>query len=894
MLAHFGARGHRCSRRAHESLAAGHQLVALVRPAKRDRRVATLAIDRRHLRVRDDRVANEHRCHELDVESQRDRAEPREHRSEDPCRHADRERCMGDASAESAAGGELGVHVDRVEIAADRRELHDVGVGDRLCERGGVTNVQFAQRQRTHGRNIGRRPRGSAVASDKNSAAKFVASYIARRVPLREHHQPRRAVTYYLGVDIGGTFTDCVAVDDGGQIFSAKTLSTHSSTPVDGVLGGLQLLAEAIGVETPQLYAQADRLGHGTTIGTNLIVERKGARVGLIATRGHGDALAMMRGNGRTAGVAPDQVFDVHATDKPEALVERSHVVEVSERVDAGGEVLAPLDADSVREQISELLADGDVDALAVSLLWSFRNAAHEQAVGELIAELAPDMFVSVSSETSPRQGEYERTVATVLNSYVGPTSSRYLTQLAESVKELGLERPPLIMQAAGGVVPVEVAKRFPAETIGSGPAGGLAGTASIAAASGHGNVIATDMGGTSFEVGLIVDGQPITSSEQVVEQYSFHAPQLDVRSIACGGGSIASVDLHSGALRVGPRSAGSDPGPACYGKGTEPTVTDADVVLGLLDPETFLAGRMALDAEAARRAVGTVAEPLGLSVEEAAAGIVHINNQKAALLIRQRTIEQGFDPRDFVLYVFGGAGPVHAFGFAEELGVRDVVIPLGNGASTLSAYGIAADDVMRTFERQCTLRAPFDADALAQTVATVESEAATAMCASGFAPDEVVFERIAEMRYAEQFLHDLPLALAEGPIDTAACEQLATRFDEEYARLYGEGARSIFQAVEIFAIRVRARVPLAFVPMSAASSRNGGTRTVASDRIRPVYWPDEHDWVPTAVHEGANLRPGDTINGPAVIELPYTTIAVAESNRVTLDAGGNYVLSIG
>lgn len=702
-------------------------------------------------------------------------------------------------------------------------------------------------------------------------------------------------MTYFLGVDIGGTFTDCVAVDETGRIFYAKTPSTHGSSPVEGVIAGLELLAEEAGVDARDVYARADRLSHGTTIGTNLIVERNGARVGLLATAGHGDALAMMRGNGRAAGVARDQVFSVHATDKPSPLVDRRHVVEVSERVASDGEVVAPLDEERAREAVASLLADGDVDAIAVALMWSFRNPAHEQRLRELVRELAPDAYVSVSSATSPRQGEYERTVATVLNSYVGPASSRYLSELDDAVRARGLARAPFIMQSNGGVVPVEVAQTFPVQTIGSGPAGGLAGTAAIAAASGHPNVIATDMGGTSFEVGLIVDGQPILSSEQVVAQYAFHMTQLDVRSIACGGGSIASVDEHSGALRVGPASAGSDPGPACYGKGLEPTVTDADVVLGLIDPDAFLAGRMQLDPAAAEHAVRQVAERLGLTVEEAAAGIVHVNNQKAALLIRQRTVEQGLDPRDFVLYAFGGAGPVHAFGFAEELGVREVVIPLGDGASMLSAYGIAATDVVRSFEQECALRAPFDAEQLAAVVAAVEATAADAMQESGFDPAAVVFERAAVMRYAEQFLHDLPLPLASGPIDEEACEHLAQRFDDEYVRLYGEGARSIFQAVEIFGIRVSARVPLGFAPAALPrGERNGATGSVTSDRVRQVYWPEERAWVPTAVHDGLALRTGDALHGPAVVELPHTTVAVAANHRLRLDAVGNLVLSIG
>jgi N-methylhydantoinase A len=696
---------------------------------------------------------------------------------------------------------------------------------------------------------------------------------------------------YYLGVDIGGTFTDCVAVDETGRIFHAKVPSTHGSSPVDGVISGLTQLAGEAGTDPDTLLASAERLSHGTTIGTNLIVERSGARVGLLATAGHGDALAMMRGNGRTAGVPPDQVFSVHATDKPAPLVQPRHVAEMPERVARDGEVVAPLDEERARTAIQAMVEDEAVDAIAIALLWSFRNPAHEQRLLELVREVAPDMYVSASCETAPRQGEYERTVATVLNSYVGPASSRYLAELDEAVRDRGLRRAPFIMQSNGGVVPVAVAQRFPVQTIGSGPAGGLVGTAQLAAANGHPNVVATDMGGTSFEVGLIVDGRPVLSGEQVVDQYTFRLPQLDVRSIACGGGSIAAVDRHSGALRVGPRSAGSTPGPACYGIGTEPTVTDADVVLGLIDPDTFLGGRMRLDRDAARRAVAGVAEPLGLSVEEAAAGMVHVNNQKAALLIRQRTIEQGLDPRDFVLYAFGGAGPVHAFGFAEALGVPEVVIPLGNGASTLSAYGIAATDVARTFERQCSLFAPFDAAALAAVVTDLEAEAGTAMQASGFDAADVVFERVAVMRYAEQLLHDLPIALPAGPIDATTGQLVAQRFDDEYARLYGAGARSIFQAVEIFGVRVTAHVPLGFVPAAGAPAANGARRMLTSDRVRQVYWPDDHGWVPTAVHDGARLRAGDTLLGPAVVELPHTTVAVAASHRLTVDAAGNLVL---
>lgn len=699
-------------------------------------------------------------------------------------------------------------------------------------------------------------------------------------------------MSYFLGVDIGGTFTDCVAVDGDGRVFESKTPSTHGTSPVDGVMRGLELLADAVGTDVASMLGQAERLSHGTTIGTNLVVERNGAKVALLATQGHGDSLFMMLGNGRTAGVPVDQVFSIHQTSKPDELVPRRRVRELAERVVADGTIIAPLDDDGARAAIQELLDQADIDAVSVALLWSFRNPRHERRVRELIHEIAPDMFVSLSSETSPRQGEYERTVATVINSYVGPASSSYLRDLDVTLRKAGLDRSPFIMQANGGVVPVDVARRQPVQTIGSGPAGGVAGTVAIAEASGHRNVIATDMGGTSFEVGLVVDGSPILTNSQVIDRYRFHVAQLDVRSIACGGGSIAYVDPHSGTLRVGPESAGSDPGPACYGRGEMATVTDADVVLGMIDPDNFLDGRMKLDRDASERAIRKLADQLDMSFEEAAAGIVHINNYSAATLIRQRTIEQGLDPRDFKLYAFGGAGPVHAFGYARELGVSEVVVPLGNGASTLSAFGIASSDVVRSFEKDVHARAPFDGASLTEEVSRLEREAEEETIKAGFKPDEIALERTVLMRYAEQYLQEIILPLPSGQIGPEQCRELEAEFDREYVRLFGEAARAVFQTVEIFAVRISVRVALGFAPLGKPDLELGQLHLVDVERTRPVFWPQDMDWVPTAVHAGVELTEGATVQGPAIVELPHTGVAVAAGERLSRDGMGNLVLS--
>jgi N-methylhydantoinase A len=664
---------------------------------------------------------------------------------------------------------------------------------------------------------------------------------------------------YYIGVDIGGTFTDCVLVDREGNHRTAKTLSTKDD-PVSGVLAGLERLAETVGIDLTTLLERAERVGHGTTIGTNAVLERRGARVGLVATAGHADALAMMRGAGRVAGRSIEGVFSVHGSRLPVPLIVPGAVVEVHERVDASGTVVVKLDIDAAAERIGRMIAEYELDSVAVALLWSFANPAHEQALAQAIP---PDVFVSSSAEVSPRLGEYERTVATVLDGYVGPACSRYLSEL-----ENRLATPLLVMQSGGGVLPASAATAL--GIIDSGPAGGLMGVATLAAAYGHDHVVATDMGGTSFDLGLVLDGKPVVAEEKVIDQYTYRLPHLDVRSVACGGGSIAWIDAATGGLRVGPSSAGSEPGPACYGRGgVEPTVTDADVVLGLLRPEAFLDGRMPLDRDAAIAAVGGLATRLDLTVEETAAGILQVNNMRAATVIRQQTVERGHDPRDFALYAFGGAGPVHAFGYAAESGVREVVIPLGDGASTLSAYGIASGDVVLHRELERSLLAPFHGPALATAVAELRVAALADLAATGVAGDAHV-EIDALMRYREQLMHSLEIPVSP-PADGVT---LLADFDTEYVRRYGDGGASLFQAVEVFALRARVSVP-AGIPV-ARPQPSASTEPARTD----VYWPG-HGRTATDVYRGA---PQDMITGPALVELAHTTVAVPHG--ATLTAG--------
>jgi N-methylhydantoinase A len=694
---------------------------------------------------------------------------------------------------------------------------------------------------------------------------------------------------YYLGVDIGGTFTDCVLVDFGGRHLTAKALSTKAD-PVEGVRAVLTRLGEQIGSDVSTMLADTSRFSHGTTIGTNAVLERRGARVGLITTAGHGDALVMMRGRGRVAGRPIEEVFQVHGTSLPAPLIVPGAVLELHERVDRTGAVVVALDPERARVEIREFVRRHELDAVAVTLLWSFVNPAHERLVADLVAAVAPDVYVSRSVDVSPRLGEFERMVATVINGYVGPACGRYLEDLAGSLHQGGLATPLLVMQSNGGVLPAAAAAATSLGTIDSGPAGGLTGVASLARTYGHERVVATDMGGTSFDIGLVVDGQPVMADENVVDQYTYRLPRLDVRSVACGGGTLARRDPATGAIRVGPQSAGSEPGPACYGRGgTEPTVTDADVVLGLIRPKAFLDGRMPLDTEAARAAVGALAQQLGLSLEETAAGIVNVNDMRAATLIRQQTIERGQDPRDFVLYAYGGAGPVHAFGFAAETGVRDVIVPLGNGASTLSAYGIASGDVVRYVEFEKEILAPFPDDTLSPAVEEAVRAARAAMAEAG-AEDEVVVTVVALMRFQEQLVNSLeiPMPLPVGP---HTGRQLLDQFHAEYERRYGAGGTGLFGVAEVYALRARAAIASPVPPVVGTSAPGDGD-DVATDATE-VYWPTQHRWLTTAVFDGPAFADAGRVPGPALVELPHTTIAVPPDATLSTGARGELRLQL-
>jgi N-methylhydantoinase A len=684
---------------------------------------------------------------------------------------------------------------------------------------------------------------------------------------------------FICGVDTGGTFTDCVAIDESGRLWTAKTSSTPPNFDV-GFFAGLAALAEQVELGLEAFLGRTAQLVHGTTVATNALVERRGARVGLIATAGHRDAIFVMRGVGRVAGLSPDEAMRTLDTDKPPPIVRKADAVEVLERVDWNGEVVVPLDEERARTTIGQLIETG-VDAIAVGLLWSFRNPIHELRLAELIEELQPGTHVSLSHRIAPRQGEYERTAATVIDAYVKPETVSYLTAVEQTCREKGYPAPLLVVQCDGNIAPLELALQAPVLTLQSGPAAGLEASRLMALATGRTNGIVFDMGGTSCDVGLIVDGSALRRTTNVVSQYEYFTPSVEIESIGVGGGSVAWIDDITGGLHVGPRSAGADPGPACYGRGgAEPTVTDADLLLGRLDADSFLGGKMRLDRDAAFGAIARLARRLGLKPEALAAGISRLAEVQMAEEIRKLTVAKGYDPRLFTVFAYGGAGPVHAGAVARELGLSTVVVPMAGVASLWSAFGAATSDLGVTVDLSINETEPFDPRRLVNAVEMLRGRALEALKDAGDEA-EVAFSYSAGMRYRAQ-VNDVWV-----PLDAALeVERLTAAFESEYEVLYGRGTGYRAAGIEIASLRCVATIPrpVEFAGMVAEVENESDTGEVG----RLVYWVEHEDFSPTRAVRGSRLG---RVDGPAIVELANTAIVVHPGQCVSRDSNGNLVL---
>lgn len=679
-----------------------------------------------------------------------------------------------------------------------------------------------------------------------------------------------------IGIDVGGTFTDVVLIDDtSGHVHYTKVLTTHQDL-AEGVIQGIDRVLTNIG----RSLSSADTVVHGTTIGTNALIERRGARTGLITTQGFRDVLEIARVERPDGGL-----YDIFV-DLPAPLVPRYLRTEVGERIGAAGDVVRPLDEQSVVEAATALRQHG-VESVAVSLIFSFRNPAHEQRIREICEEIFPAASVSLSSEIAPEFREYERTSTTVINAYLQPVVTRYLNNLGQRLEQCYGDVDLRIMQASGGSMTPDVAKHHAVNLVNSGPAGGAQAAAYIGRLTGDQKIISVDMGGTSFDIGLVDGGKARVSSESTVEGFPVKVPMLDVHAIGAGGGSIAWLDA-GGALNVGPDSARSDPGPACYGRGGDrPTVTDANLVLGRLNPDYFLGGEMTLYLDLAREAIRQhIAEPMGLSVEQAAGGIIRVVNANMIRGISTSLVKRGYDLREFSLLPFGGAGALHAVELAQEMNMRRVIVPPYPG--TLSALGVlVADtryDYVATFARE---EGAFSSGELQQGLQALEERGQRQLRAQNVADADIVIEWTADLRYQGQS-YELNTPI---PHKTSLTERdlqdVIARFHDLHYQVYAYG--SVDERVEFINLRVAA---IGKVPEVRLAAQNGsGAAQPAPIRRQQVYYPAA-GFVEASVYRREALQAGQRLDGPCLIEEIASTAVVPPQAQVEVDAFGCLIVT--
>ena len=682
-----------------------------------------------------------------------------------------------------------------------------------------------------------------------------------------------------LGSDIGGTFTDFALVDtETGDIRIHKRLTTPAD-PSEAVENGVAALMN--GGDHAALSTHI----HGTTLVINAVIERKGARTGLITTEGFRDVIEIGREK-RYDG------WDLKI-DFPVPLVERALRLEAAERIHADGKVLKALDREALRETIAHLMREG-VESLAVCLLHAYKNPIHEQAVHALIREIAPDLPVSLSSEVLPEINEYERVSTTVVNAYSKPAAARYLTRLEDRMMGVGVGGELLLMQSSGGINSSATAREFPVRIIESGPAAGALGAAHYARLAGLSHVLSFDMGGTTAKMCLVQDGRVSRTTEfEVAHVHRFkrgsgipvRVPVLDLMEIGAGGGSLAHIS-EVGTLQVGPESAGADPGPACYGQGgTQPSVSDADLVLGYLDPAHFLGGEMSLDKAAAEAAIAnTVGEPLGLDVTEAAFGIHGIVNENMAAAAKVYVTEHGEDPAFYTLVAFGGCGPVHAVDLARRLGISRVLIPPRAGVA--SAIGMVVAPVSYDTVRTNRVRvAAADFGSLDTLFAAMASECQERMPDS-VDPEALSYERSADMRYVGQG-YNVAIPLPDALLADATADDVRGWFDETYRKLYGR----TYDDLELEFINLRLTATASMGDISLVAETGDGT----ADPIgrRQAYCPVAGGFLDHAVYERAHLSPGFECSGPVIVQENESTTIIGSDGQLKVDAYGSLLVEL-
>jgi N-methylhydantoinase A len=686
---------------------------------------------------------------------------------------------------------------------------------------------------------------------------------------------------FHIGVDIGGTFTDVVVSTDAGQTFRAKRPTTQDGYG-KGIVDALELVAEReLELPLSELLGRTRSMVNGTTIVTNAVAELRGSSLGLIVTKGTRDTLRIARG-------ARTNDYDMQTQVPLPDLVSRAAIVEVEERVDYSGEVVVALTPEAAEAAVRELVEEHQVEALAVCLLWSFQNPVHERMLGEAAERLCPDLFLSLSSSVYPVHREYERMVTTVLNSFTGSAVSDYVDGLERELTARGLSIPFSLMQSIGGRIPAAQAKERPISLVNSGPVGGVIGAQSLGRAYGLDRVITADMGGTSFDCALIDRGEVGLAHRAELNRFLTGLSLVDINAIGAGGGSIAWVD-NRGMPRVGPRSAGSVPGPACYGRGgEEPTVTDAALALGLVDPDYFLGGTMEVDRSLAEAAIQSkIAAPVEWSVTEAAAAIWTIVVQSMSAAVRAVSIEKGHDPREFTLIQYGGAGALFSAAIARSLGISRVIVPAS--ASTFSASGLMHADARHSLVRTINwnvLREP--PDRAREAFATLAAEARAELEGDGYEDEAIEIVLEGDLKFIGQaFEVTMPIDLER--LDS---QQTYDEFVATYEAMYGEG--TAWEGFDVMLLNCRVtgigRTPK---PELQRVEVRPGDIGAARKEGRQVFMPDQGREVEMAVYADERLFPGASLQGPAIVEVRDTTIYVPVGAELGVDEFSNYVLEV-
>lgn len=678
---------------------------------------------------------------------------------------------------------------------------------------------------------------------------------------------------YRIGIDVGGTFTDFLLVLPDGTFVLDKNFTTPHDEST-GVMNGLTRLADGQSLTLKQFLSKTDVIIHGTTTADNTMIELSGAKTGLLVTKGARDEIELRRGY-------KENIWDPTHPAPPQ-IVPRRYRLTVTERLDHEGDVLTPLDEEGVRAAVLRLKGAG-IESIAVVTLFSWVNPAHEQRIAEIVnAEYGDVQMLSLSHQVHPSAPEFERTSTTVVNAYVGPRVQKYLRKLAGVLHDSGFRKGLLIMQSSGGITSVDAAIRRPISTLASGPTGGVIGAAEVATAAGVKDFISVDMGGTSYDVCLVRGGEPnVRSGWNWVNRYLIALPMVDVISIGAGGGSIARV--RAGGLTIGPESSGSDPGPICYGRGgTQPTVTDANLVLGYLNPDYFAGGAFPLKQDTVAEVIAEqIGAPLGFDAVEAAWGIYRLTNANMNNAIRRVSAERGLDPREFALVVFGGNGPVHALAQADELDVRTVLIP--KTAPAFSALGLlVADNLVDKVKAMLVSSGVADPKKLGGIFGEIEKAAEAELREAGVPAKRFAHQRFAQCRYPGQTF-DIDVPVPGGAVTRKTIDAIADLFHEMHEDQHTYARRD--EEVLIAGLRVRSRGLVDKPAIPPLRARSGVPKPKGA---RKAYFAG--GFRKTNVYDGTQISAGQTLSGPAIIEEPFTTIVVPPKWTCTLDKRGNYV----